>query len=503
MWGKITNYYKQNPLSTILFVALIIRLISVIFAKGYGMHDDHFLIIESSRSWADGFDYNNWLPASQGPNAKPEGHSLLYPIISFCLFKVLAFLGVTSLDTQMYFIRFIHALFSLLTIYFGYKITNKVSSNTKAANIVGWALALYWCMPWFSVRNLVEIVCIPFLLWSTWLYIKEDKHKVSNIIYSGIVMGIAASFRFQVIFFIGGFGLAMLIYKQWKEAAIWAIAILIAFFLTQSADLYFWKRPFAEMQEYFAYNFSHSNDYLTGSWHKYLGVIIGVLLPPISVLLFFGFLYGYKRLFLFLPAFCFLFFHSIFPNKQERFIFPILPSIIILGVIGLYDLINKYSQYKWIKKTILICFWISLVLNIILIVPTTVHYSKRSKVETMVYLSRYKNMGAFAIENTNKNGVSMFPRGYLGQWIDYYEITNKNANDWTKEVKITPSFFIFEGKENLEKRVASVKEKYPNLEYETTIETSFIDQLLQDINRNSKNYRTYIYRNKDIFPNKK
>jgi len=47
---------------TILISALIIRLIAAIFSQGYGMHDDHFLIVEASASWVDGFDYNHWLP---------------------------------------------------------------------------------------------------------------------------------------------------------------------------------------------------------------------------------------------------------------------------------------------------------------------------------------------------------------------------------------------------------------------------------------------------------
>ena len=54
----------------ILLAALIARLIAVLFSQGYGMHDDHFLIIESSNSWANGTDYNNWLPWTKGGAAR-------------------------------------------------------------------------------------------------------------------------------------------------------------------------------------------------------------------------------------------------------------------------------------------------------------------------------------------------------------------------------------------------------------------------------------------------
>jgi hypothetical protein len=41
-------------------IALIDRLIAVIFSQGYGFHDDHFLVIEASEAWAKGYDWNNW-----------------------------------------------------------------------------------------------------------------------------------------------------------------------------------------------------------------------------------------------------------------------------------------------------------------------------------------------------------------------------------------------------------------------------------------------------------
>ena len=55
----------------IIFSAIAIRLIAVIFSQGYGMHDDHFLIIEASSSWVAGYDYNNWLPWTEG-NTGPD-----------------------------------------------------------------------------------------------------------------------------------------------------------------------------------------------------------------------------------------------------------------------------------------------------------------------------------------------------------------------------------------------------------------------------------------------
>mgnify|MGYP000730876582 FL=1 len=69
----------------IIFSAIAIRLIAVIFSQGYGMHDDHFLIIEASSSWVAGNDYNNWLPWTEG-NTGPDGHSFSYVGLNYIYF---------------------------------------------------------------------------------------------------------------------------------------------------------------------------------------------------------------------------------------------------------------------------------------------------------------------------------------------------------------------------------------------------------------------------------
>ncbi|MCC7051238.1 MAG: hypothetical protein IT239_05605, partial [Bacteroidia bacterium] len=77
MINKIKSFTNKRPLAFVLLVAFIPRFIAAIFSKGYGMHDDHFLVIEAAQSWVNGYDYNAWLPWTQG-NQGPSGHSLFY-----------------------------------------------------------------------------------------------------------------------------------------------------------------------------------------------------------------------------------------------------------------------------------------------------------------------------------------------------------------------------------------------------------------------------------------
>ena len=84
--GGMFKNIDFTSLKTIMIVAGFFRILAALFSQGYGMHDDHFLIIEASASWVDGYDYNNWLPWNKPEGAVPEGHSFTYVGLNFIFF---------------------------------------------------------------------------------------------------------------------------------------------------------------------------------------------------------------------------------------------------------------------------------------------------------------------------------------------------------------------------------------------------------------------------------
>ncbi len=496
---KIKEYYAQKPLQCILIVALLLRLIAAVFARGYGMHDDHFLVIESSGSFSDGSDYNSWLPSSPN-NEGPQGHSFFYMGLHYILFWLLNALGIHSPETKMYLVRIIHAVYSLSIVYFGYKLVEKYSTKQVAVR-TAWLLAALWFMPWMSVRNLVEIQCVPFLLWGTWIYLKKENPTIKTAILSGLISGVAFSIRFQSIFFLVGFGLALLCIRQFRNAAVWGISALFCMFLIQGGiDFFVWGKPCVELFEYVRYNFEEAGSYLTGSPFMYVYVILGMLIPPVSIFIFFGFWVRWRRyLILFLPSFVFLLFHSLFLNKQERFIFSIVPSVLILGMIGWNEFKNSYRQIGWIEKFERGSWKFFLVVNTILLCVVSVHYSKKARVESMLYLSKYKNMEQIA----KMSDVSMLPMFYLGQWLPRVEIDKDRIGKSTEIIlakKQEPRFILLAENEQSSQIADSLKIYFPDLVFETKIKPSFIDDLLFRMNPYNKNETLLIYRNQKYFP---
>jgi 4-amino-4-deoxy-L-arabinose transferase-like glycosyltransferase len=501
--NAILHLWENKPLTVIIWLAVILRLIAVIFAKGWGMLDDHFLVIEIAQSWVDGGNFNHWLPWSPD-NTGPTGHTFFYAGIHFLIFTLFQLIGINDPQFKMLLIRLLHAAFSMIGVILGYKISEKLSGK-NAAKFVGLLLAALWFMPWISVRNLVEVVAIPFLFISVWALVKHEKpHSWKILLWAGFIAGVAFSVRYQTILFSGVIGLVLLLQKQIKGGIIYGIGYFLAVFVFQGLpDFFIWGTPFAEFAEYTRYNVEYRFDYLTGEWYNYLLVIAGLLIPPFSLLLFRGFVYKWRQhLIIFLPTFIFLAFHSYFPNKQERFILTIVPFFILLGTIGWYELSSKNSFLIRQAKVLRYVYGLFIVINLVLLAGVSTMYSKRAQVEAMSYLSRYDNIESILVENSDRKNMMLMPQFYLGQWVNFYGVTSEKpaenllnpANRPTPE----PAFLLFVREDNLEKRVADLKAIYPQINYETTIQPGFVDKLLHQINPYNKNEVIIIYRNQAV-----
>ena len=74
----------------------------------------------------------------------------------------------------MLLIRLLHAIFSVLTVWYGYKITRKISDDATAKT-TALMLAFYWFFPFLSVRNLIEMACIPFIMTGMWQLLSAEE----------------------------------------------------------------------------------------------------------------------------------------------------------------------------------------------------------------------------------------------------------------------------------------------------------------------------------------
>lgn len=494
------KFYQEQPLGFILIVAFIVRLVAVIFSQGYGMSDDHFLIIEVAQSWVDGRDDSQWLPGPTNPGAVATGHVLLYTGFHYYFFKVLAFIGITEPNSKMFIVRLFHALLSLIVVKYAYKITQKLS-NDDDAKTVAWMCALLWFIPMLSVRNLVEVVCIPPLIYGTWLIVSNDKKSMLQFLLAGFIAGLAFSIRFQTSTFIAGLGLVVWFQHKFKSAFFYGIGVILSLFVFQaSIDMIIWGKPFAEFIAYSQYNVDNAYNYIVGNWYNYLLLLAGILIPPVSLFLFYGFALSWrKHLILFLPALLFFIFHSAFPNKQERFILPIVPFVVMAGVITFNELRETNTFLLKNKKFVAGSWKFFWVFNTIVLIALTPSSTKLSRVEAMNYLSDKTDVNSFILESSN-SGTVLMPRYYLQKWVPYYNVTKEEPADTLlanlkKGHDELPNYLVIGEAEKLVQRLAPCIKSFGKVQYLATIDPSFLDKFMHWLNPyGNENQTYYIYK---------
>ncbi|MCX7984630.1 MAG: glycosyltransferase family 39 protein [Bacteroidetes bacterium] len=487
----LLSHLQLHPLRSLLLIALVPRLIAVFASQGYGMHDDHFgpieqpfIIMHDSSYWEN--------------RGGVHGHSIVYPALHYGLFYILKGVGIVDPKKVMLLVRLLHALYSLLIVYFGYRIVRHLSS-AHTAWYTGVVLALFWPFPFISVRNLIEVVCIPPIMAGMYYALRANEGK-KYAWWSGILFGLGFVFRYQTILMPMTIGIFWLFQKRWRETSYLALGGITAALLIQgSADTFAWGYPFAAVLEYTRYNLTHSTEYTTGNWYNYLLLLIGAFIPPMSFFLLYGYVREWKRSSLiFFSTLAFFLFLSLFPNKQERFVFSVVPQILMLSVMGWVDLVKLsrfWERNKWLVKGLWGWFW---VINIVLLVVFSTYYSKRARVETMYYLYG-KHLTGFVLV-AGDVGITQMPQFYTGQYTKCIFEIHSDAHIDSVVAKILtagkcPNYVICFGPKAIERKEKFERSLGRDLLYEATIQPSFLDNVFYQLNpRFNKNQTIYIFR---------
>jgi Alg9-like mannosyltransferase family len=500
------NFINKISIRQIIFIGLGVRLLAVFFSPGYAFHDDHFEMPELVFRWENNINFL-WT----GSNV--HVFSLIYPGMMYLLFGACRAAGIHRPEDMMFVVRLLHALVSLLSIYYAYLLTLRLTDRKDTAKIVALMMALFWMFPFMSVRNLREFFCIPFLLIACY-HIADPKLTTRSILLAALFFAVSFSIRLQIVFIPLGIGLCLLFKKEYnKKAIVFGIACGVAYMLTQGLfDFIYYHDPFASVKEYIRFNSNPVNIEIQpqGPWYQYIGTVAGAVLGLPFFLLAWGYVYSARMSFpsvparagrlkmFFIASLLFFAFHSYYSNKQERFILPFLPFFILLGIIGFQEYYNKHITASWLKKTVKFIIGWFLVLNTIGLAVLTFTYSKRSRVEGMIYLRKKGDVKNIVMEGDVS--LQRPPFFYLGKHLENYVLPEGGTIEQLKTEmdtsrKTAPNYVIMAGNQNFDQRLAKLKTLFPNLKQETIIETGFVDNLAHWLNpKNNQNENWYIYK---------
>ncbi len=383
---------QRHPLATVVVVALVLRLIAVIFSQGYLAHDDHFETVNIAWSWHhEGIFEEDGSLRWEGKPDFGVMRCAAYNLFLLALMKITAVFGAATLGAHMYFDRLIHALLSLLPVLFGYRYLRE-NTDEKTAFLGGLLLAVHFLMPFLAVRDLVEMVAADLLLPALYFAHRGARNESRrDLIFAAVLGGLALMVRLQVAIALVVVPIAMgAAFRRLKPALIFSIGTMAMIGLMGLLDLWTHGAFLGSVFNYVSGNLG-SAPAVPGPWYRYLLLLLGILIPPFSIILLIAAFHRRvikEHLIWWAPTIVFLVVHSAIVNKQERFILPVLPVLMVLACIGIHHWLHDRgwttSRPRLLRRSLLALFLI----NAVFLIPFTFNYGKRGIVSPMVYLSQ-------------------------------------------------------------------------------------------------------------------
>jgi hypothetical protein len=378
MRSRLRREIEEHPLRLLLAIGLLLRLVAAVLARGYMATDDHNQVIELAAAWLRGD--NDYLSGD-----RQFYRSLLYPYLNYLQIAACHGIGITHPDSVMLVNRLLHALFSLWTIALTYRLGLR-SADKRVAFTAGLIVAAHALMPYVAVRNLIESVAIPFLLWGleeTVAAVQEARFAPRHWLWAGLAFGLAFLIRWQVASAAAGIGVYLIVRRQWRGLLILTGAAIVPLLVEGWWDWQAHGVFLGSLWRYIEHNAIHAYDYVVGPWYRYLLLVLGIFIPPFSLLCLYACGRYWRRLgILAWATLPFFVVHSLVPGKQERFLLPIFPELALMFVIALWHWEREHSPAwsRWINHGWR-WFW---AVNGVLLVGALTHYGQRGKIEPLI-----------------------------------------------------------------------------------------------------------------------
>ena len=185
-----------------------------------------------------------------------------------------------------------------------------------------------------------------------------------DAVLAGVLGGIAFMIRMQVIMALVFVPIAMVIRRRaWRQATVFTIALAGMIVLQGLIDTQTHGKFLGSVTNYIVGNMG-APPTIPGPWYNYILLLLGVMIPPFS-LLFVGSVFQWRvirnHIVLWLPMMAFLIGHSVIVNKQERFIIPIFPILLVLGCVGVYYLTQTEWHNRWRKLRVGLWVWFAVI----------------------------------------------------------------------------------------------------------------------------------------------
>jgi uncharacterized membrane protein SirB2 len=269
--------------------------------------------------------------------------------------------------------------------------------------------------------------------------------------------------RYQLVFFPLTLGMYLLWKRKWSGAMLFGIFFTLGFALTQIDNLLFWHKPiYQHLLDYQSYNATHFSDYPSNVF-SYLALITYYIFPVVTIV----FLISLRRrhsssghssptfvapqhsdtLTIFIGVTVFILFHLVFPNRQERFLLPAVPFLLLLMMRAISKRYSCFAPSHEVpssagpSRTAHTAMRWSIYLSIVYTLGYSFFIPKSKYLEASYALYERGDFQNVVIDNWKGEESVWLPMHYVGKFVHPFSVTNKKSLDQLKQQITHQSFY--------------------------------------------------------------
>jgi Alg9-like mannosyltransferase family len=240
-------------------------------------------------------------------------------------------LGLSANFSLIRWIMFGLGLFAWLWLVIYVRISDKEEKQSRAWRLSFILLSAHFLLVFGQTRAFGETLVTGAVLIAFVLFEKALSDSQKSFFWPSLILGLSCLYRFQVGVLFLGWGVVILLQKKYRAFAAWSVAGVFAAIAAGSVDLAFGRWPLETLYQYIYVNKDGAVEHSIQPWYNTWLTVLPVLAFPLSVVL----LKGWRSLtrqeirwFALIAVFVAL--HSMIPHKEERFLFPVVPLLLIL-----------------------------------------------------------------------------------------------------------------------------------------------------------------------------
>ncbi|PWU21687.1 MAG: hypothetical protein C5B49_02195 [Bdellovibrio sp.] len=387
---------KNASLRTHLFyslgLALVLRLFCGFFVWGPQGLDDYLDNLIPAWRWTQGLD-----PGLQ------DYRSPFYVYILRVWLGLGEFFGIKFALWQIRWVYFFQGLCSLLAIAGVYLLVRR-HPDKRAARISLYLCAAHAVMPFASTRSFMESFAIGFTTLGV-AFLVEDERRLNpgwRSFWGWALVGFSTLARFQIGIIYLAWGL-VLIFRRRAKALLYGLVCGCALLVAEGLiDWGYGRYPFQTLHDYFVFNQDQSKSGVM-PWYNTWLTWLGALFFPVSLVFARKWLQAFREYGLLLvPVLSYVVTHSIYPHKEERYLYPIL-ALSLVFMARACSLAADSPGFRWIFRPF---FWF---LNTLALV-------------------------VFCFVNTQESLVGPYAKTQLlSSRVLYFDFDHLDARDWMSE----------------------------------------------------------------------